>query len=141
MLLEKHGTPAISNMLPIAQNITSEFKRLTTGDYQTAVLYAALAGAVVSDVLPTPAMALAYFKMKLLQKKNDSTPLSGAELRAEIGKAYSYALPAWWISVFTIIHFHKGSFEDKAKLAFMIVGSGAVIGALFQQRTKHLFKI
>jgi hypothetical protein len=125
-------------MKETAQKITSEFKELAGGDYQTAMLYAALAGAVISDIVPTPAMAWAYYRMKVLQKKKNDGQLTQKELEQEIGKAYAYALPAWWIGVFAVVHFNKGSFEDKAKLALMIVGGGAVVGALFKQYVKHL---
>lgn len=121
-----------------AQTITNEFKELAGGDYQTAMLYAALAGAVVSDIVPTPAMAWAYYRMKVLKKKNEDGQLSEKELEKEIGKAYAYALPAWWIGVFAVVHFHKGGFEERAKLALMIVGGGALVGALFKQYVKHL---
>lgn len=120
-----------------ADTIKSEFSKLSGGDYQTALLYAALAGAVVSEVLPTPATAWAYFNMKVLQKQKAEGKITQKELEEGIGKAYAYALPVWWIAVFGIIHFNKGGFEQKGKLALMLVGGGAVVGALFKNFVKN----
>jgi hypothetical protein len=124
-----------------ADSIAKEFKNLSGGDYQTALLYAALTGAVVSEVLPTPATAWAYYRMKVLQKQKADGKLNQKELEQKIGEAYAYALPVWWIAVFGIIHFHKGNFQDKAKLAAMLVGGGAIVGALFKNYVKHLPKL
>jgi hypothetical protein len=123
-----------------ANTIANEFKELAGGDYQTALLYAALTGAVVGDILPTPATAWSYYRMKVLQKRKEDGSITQKELEEGIAQAYSIALPMWWIAVFGIIHFHKGSFEDKAKLALMLVGGGAVVGALFKNHVKHLPK-
>lgn len=123
-----------------ANTIANQFKDLAGGDYQTALIYAALTGAVVGDILPTPATAWAYYRMKVLQKRKEDGSLTQKELEEGIAKAYSIALPVWWVAVFGVIHFHKGGFEDKAKLALMLVGGGAVVGALFKQYVKHLPK-
>ena len=94
----------------------------------------------MGDILPTPATAWSYYRMKVLQKRKEDGSITQKELEEGIAKAYSIALPMWWIAVFGIIHFHKGSFEDKAKLALMLVGGGAVVGALFKNHVKHLPK-
>jgi|694.fasta_scaffold40654_8 hypothetical protein len=123
-----------------ANTIASNFKELAGGDYQTALLYAAISGAVISDVLPTPATAWAYFRMKKLQKQKADGLITQKELEEGIAKGYAVALPAWWILVFAAVHFKKGSFEDRGKLAIMLVGSGAIFGALFKQYIKNLPK-
>lgn len=121
-------------MKSIPQKIVSEFQQLAGGDYQNALLYAALAGVVVSDVLPTPAMTIAHLRIKLLQQKSKDGQLSQKELEQALSKTYSYALPAWWIAVFATIHFHKGTFEQKARLAVFMVIGGAAIGMLSSQK-------
>jgi hypothetical protein len=123
-----------------ADRIAKEFNQLSGGDYQTALLYAALTGAVVSEVLPTPATAWAYFRMKVLQKQKADGKITQEELEQKIGEAYAYALPIWWIVVFGAIHFHKGNFNEKAKLALALVGGGAVVGAFFKNYVKNLPK-
>jgi hypothetical protein len=123
-----------------AQKIAEEFKNLSGGNYQNALLYSALAGALISDILPTPATGWAYYRMRVLQKRKDEGKITQKELEQQIGQAYSYALPTWWALVFAIVHFNKGNFEQKAKLAAMLVGGGAVFGALLKQHLKNLPK-
>ena len=123
-----------------ANTIASKFKELAGGDYQTALLYAALSGVVISEVLPTPATAWAYYRMKVLQKQKQDGIITQKELEEGIAKGYAVALPAWWILVFAAVHFKQGSFQERGKLAIMLVGGGAIFGALFKQYIKNLPK-
>ena len=125
-------------MKNIATTITDTFSELSEGHYQTALLYSALAGAVVADVLPTPALAWAYYRMKVLQKQRESGLISASELENKIGKAYAYSTPVWWVAVFLAVHFKKGGFYEKAKLSALLVGVGAVVGYTFKQYVKNL---
>ncbi len=125
-------------MKNIATTITDTFSELSEGHYQTALLYSALAGAVVADVLPTPALAWAYYRMKVLQKQRESGLISASELENKIGKAYAYSTPVWWVGVFLAVHFKKGGFYEKAKLSALLVGVGAVVGYTFKQYVKNL---
>jgi hypothetical protein len=136
MWLEKLGTAAISNMNPIPDKIRKDFNNLTGGDYQNAMIYAALAGVVVSDLLPTPAMTIARARIKLLQFKQKDGQLSQEDIEKELSKTYAYVLPAWWIAVFSAVHFNKGGFYEKAKIAILMVGAGALVGMIGNKTLK-----
>lgn len=125
-------------MNKVATKITDTFSELSGGHYQTALLYSALAGAVIADVVPTPALGWAYYRMKVLQKQRESGLITATELEDKIGKAYAYATPLWWIGVFLAVHYKKGGFYEKAKLSALLVGVGAVVGYTFKQYVKNL---
>lgn len=116
-------------MLEIPKNITA----ILEGEHKTALLYSVLAGAIVSDVVPTPASAFAYYKKQRLKAAETSGTIDG-EAESKIGRAYYNALPIWWGTVFALIHFKKGGFDEKIKLAAILVGGGAVIGILFKRQ-------
>lgn len=114
---------------------------LSKGDYSTALLYSALAGAIVSDVIQTPATAWAYYNMRKYKERVKSGKISEREAEQKIGRGYYLALPAWWIVVFTAIHFSKGGFDQKAKVAVLLVSTGAIVGTIFKKYVKDLPKI
>lgn len=125
-------------MKEVATKIADTFTDLSEGHYQTALLYAGLAGAVVADVMPTPALAWAYYRMKVIQKQRETGLITASEAENKIGSAYAYATPIWWAGVFAAVHFKKGGFYEKAKLAALLVGGGAVIGYVVKNRVKNL---
>ena len=125
-------------MKNFAATIADKFSELSEGHYQTALLYAGLAGAVVADVMPTPALAWAYYRMKVIQKQRETGVVTAAEAENKIGQAYAYATPIWWAGVFAAVHFKKGGFNEKAKFAALLVGGGAVIGFMVKNHVKNL---
>lgn len=125
-------------MKEVANKIADTFTDLSEGHYQTALLYAGLAGAVVADVMPTPALAWAYYRMKTIQKQRESGLITASEAENKIGAAYAYATPVWWAGVFAAVHFKKGGFYEKAKLAALLVGGGAVVGYFVKSYVKNL---
>jgi hypothetical protein len=111
---------------------------LSKGDYNTALLYSALAGAIISDTVQTPATAWAYYNMRRYKEQVKNGKISDKEAEAKIGRGYYLALPAWWVTVFAVIHFHKGGFDEKAKLAVLLVSTGAIVGTVFKKYVKDL---
>ena len=118
--------------------IAEKVIELSKGDYKTALLYSALAGAVVSDFTQTPATAWAYYNMRKYKEQVKAGKISDKEAEKKIGRGYYLALPAWWVTVFAVIHFHKGGFDDKAKLAVLLVSTGAIVGTVFKKYVKDL---
>ena len=56
-------------MVSSIEKIAKEVVNLSEGNYQTALLYSAIAGAIVSDVIATPASTWAYYKMRKYQEQ------------------------------------------------------------------------
>ena len=125
-------------MKDIANKIADTFSDLTEGHYQTAILYAGLAGAVVTELMPNPALAWAYYRMKKIQKQREEGLITASEAENKIGQAYAYATPIWWAGVFAAVHFKKGGYVEKAKLAALLVGGGAIIGFMVKNHVKNL---
>lgn len=141
MSLVRLGKLHKSKMVSSIEKIAKEVVNLSEGNYQTALLYSAIAGAIVSDVVATPASTWAYYKMRKYQEQEKSGLITSKEAEKKIGQAYYLATPIWWGLVFALVHFKKGGFNEKAKLALVVVSGGAIIGSIYKQYIKNLPKI
>jgi|APGre2960657404_1045060.scaffolds.fasta_scaffold30066_3 hypothetical protein len=125
-------------MKQVANAIVGKFTELSDGHYKTALLYAGLAGAVVANLKTSPALAWAYYRMKVIQKQREDGLINASQAEEKIGQAYALAEPIWWVAVFAAVHFKKGGFYEKAKLAALLLGGGAVVGHLVKSHVKTL---
>lgn len=116
----------------MTEPVRDSIAQIAAGENQTALLYAAISGLMISEMVPTPATAIAYFVQKKATKKDPS------QVRQKVATAYNFAAPAWWVLVFGAVHFYRGDFTDKAKLAAFLVGGGAAVGLIFNKKISHL---
>jgi hypothetical protein len=79
--------------------------------------------------------------MRKYKEQVKNGKISDREAEEKIGRGYYWALPAWWVTVFAVIHFNKGGFNEKAKLAVLLVTTGAIVGTVFKKYVKDLPKI
>lgn len=128
-------------MQTLTEKVAKEVIALSQGNHQTALLYSALAGAIVSDVIATPASAWSYYQMRKFKEQEQSGLITSKEAEQKIGRAYYTALPTWWMLVFAMVHFHKGNFNEKAKFALVLVSGGAIIGSVYKTYLKNLPKL
>lgn len=120
-------------MLDVA---VDKVRDLAAGEYQSALLYAAISGLIISDLVPTPASAIAY----AVSRKQQSN--TNQQARQKVASVYNMAVPAWWAVVFAAVHFNKGDFNEKVKLAALLIGGGAAVGIMFNRHiTAYLPKI
>jgi hypothetical protein len=79
MSLVRLGKLRKSKMVNSIEKVAKEVVSLSEGNYQTALLYSAIAGAIVSDVIATPASTWAYYKMRKYQEQEKSGLITSKE--------------------------------------------------------------
>lgn len=99
---------------------------------QKGLVYAGALGLVVADIIPTPADAVYFHLNRYLRdlwKQGTITPQS--YWFWETASYYSLN-PIWWGLVFLILLSTGKTAQDKLKILLALIGSGAVVGVLYQ---------
>jgi len=101
-----------------------------------AVLYAGLIGLIISDIIPTPADAVAFTierKLRDRWKKGEITP---SEYWRKKTAAYYLLNPIWWSIVAAVTLSIKGDSSKKIKTLGWMVGGGVVAAVIFKNIQK-----
>lgn len=96
----------------------------------TGILYAGLIGLALSDIIPTPADALYFYRQRKLREKFEKNEISAKRYWVEESVGYYGYNLIWWLLLFGVVSYSKGDFEQKLKLAIGIVAAGGVVGVL-----------
>jgi uncharacterized membrane protein YkvI len=96
----------------------------------TKLLYAVGVGLILSDIIPTPADALVFYRQRINKQaleKGEITPKQYWEREA----FNYYALnPIWWLGVLGITHAFGNTYEQKRNILIGLVAGGVVLGVL-----------
>lgn len=100
-----------------------------------AMLYSAVAGLILSDIIPTPSDALFIsFQRKLRDKWAKGEIDSRTYWRKEVGNYYLLN-SSWWLLVGIAIYFTP-KLENKIKLGVGMMGLGAVVAVIYRSIVK-----
>lgn len=120
------------------KGIFKEILDATQGPHANGVLYAGAVGLLLSNIIPTPADALYFYREKKLKEKWDNKEITPEKYWQKTATAYYVYKPVWWGLVISAMYFTKGDVKDKAKIGLMIVGAGAVVGIVYRNYTKDI---
>jgi len=101
-----------------------------------AVLYAGLIGLIISDIIPTPADAIAFNierKLRDAWKKGEITPSQYWRKKTIV---YFSLNPIWWSLVALITINTKGDSEKKIKTLGWLIGGGALVSVIYKNIKK-----
>ncbi len=106
------------------------------------ILYAGLIGLAVSDIIPTPADALYFYKQQRLKEKFAKKEITPDKYWFNEGANYYGLNLLWWLTVIGVVSITKGGLKRKASIGVGVIAAGAVIGviALNIKKDKELQK-
>jgi hypothetical protein len=107
-----------------------------TKGLNTNVLYGAIAGAILGDIIPTPGDALAFLMQRKLRDEWTKGNLSAKEYWAKQALYYYTFNAAWWGLVLLVVSQIKGDAKDKLKVALGMAGAGIVLGVILKNIRK-----
>jgi hypothetical protein len=117
--------------MSLVSEYTTKMKGLAGSTQAEAGLFAGLTGMFLSDVIPTPADAFYFWGESKIAAMQTAGQLTSREYWAL--KAGNYYIPnaLWWLAVIGVsLHYGK-KFDDTAKIAAGLIGTGAVVGMLY----------
>ncbi len=117
----------------MAENV---FQSAIKGGHGTALLYATMAGLLISDAIPTPADAAFFWDEQRLKRKLGQREITPKQYWTKNALGYYFYNVAWWTLVGAVVVGIKGSYSHKAKVGLAIIGAGAVFGVLHKNIEK-----
>ena len=104
----------------------SNIKTAVSSGYGIAVLVAAMSGAIIGDILPTPGDALYFWDQQRLKKKLEAGQITSKQFWIKNAAGYYLYNSVWWAAVLGVVVLTKGDFDRKLKIGLGLVGVGAV---------------
>lgn len=98
----------------------------------TAVVYAAMIGLFLSDIIPTPADALYFWQQRRLKEKLSAGVISAKQYWIADAAGYYLYNPLWWLLVIGVVVSIKGDYSKKMKVGLGLIGAGAVVAILYK---------
>lgn len=111
-------------------------KSAVDAKHGNAVLYGALIGLVLSDLIPTPADAVYFSIEKKLRDKWKRGELTPRQYWVRETLAYYSLNPLWWAIIAGITMNVKGDTNTKLKVGMALLGSTAVVGVILKNISK-----
>ena len=94
------------------------------------LIYAAILGAAIGDVLPTLG-DYAYFKAQAsLKEKLNKGEITPKQYWQRESLYYYTTNSLYWLAIGLILYNIKGDYHKKIKIGLWIIGGGAVIGVI-----------
>ncbi len=114
----------------------NQIKSLMTGDHAVAGLYVALLGAILGDLIPTPADPLYFWYTRRLRIQMENKEITPGQYWAKETAAYYFFNSGWWLLVLIVAISIKGDLRRKATVVGGVLGAGAMIGVIYKNITK-----
>lgn len=117
-------------------SFVSDIKTGVKSGHGTALLYAGMLGLIASDILPTGADAVYFWRERKLRDdwKNGKITAKQYWLRETI--LYYGLNPLYWALIMAAVIAVKGTVAHKTKLAVALIGAGAAVGVVFSNLRK-----
>mgnify|MGYP006280113077 CR=1 FL=1 len=97
---------------------------------KTKALYAVGIGLILSDVIPTPADALYFYRQRINKKKLESGEITPKQYWTRDAFGYYLYNPLWWSIVLGATITLGKSYEQKRNILIGLIAGGAVFGVL-----------
>ena len=117
----------------MAENV---FKSAVQSGHGTALVYATMAGLLLSDAVPTPADGVFFWDEQRLKRKLELREITPKQYWVKNALGYYFYNVAWWTLVGIAVIATKGDYSRKAKVGVALIGAGAVFAILHKNIQK-----
>ena len=93
-------------------------------------LYAVGLGLLLSDLIPTPADALYFYRQRIDKKQLESGEITPKQYWLRDAAGYYGYNALWWGGILVISHLAGKSYEQKRNIFVGLIAAGAVLGVL-----------
>lgn len=93
-------------------------------------LYAVGLGLLLSDIIPTPADAVVFWRQRVNKQKLEVGELTPKEYWVKETANYYLLNPLWWGGVLLATHYLGKDYKEKKNVLIGLVAAGAVIGVI-----------
>lgn len=93
-------------------------------------LYAVGLGLLLSDIIPTPADAVVFWRQRLNKEKLEKGEITPKEYWIKETANYYLLNPIWWGSVLLATHYLGKSYKEKRNILIGVIAAGAVVGVI-----------
>lgn len=97
---------------------------------KTKALYAVGIGLILSDIIPTPADALYFYRQRINKKKLETGEITPRQYWMRDAFGYYAYNPLWWSIVLGATISLGKSYEQKRNILIGLIAGGAVIGVI-----------
>lgn len=118
------------------KKVFEEIINASQGRHSNGVLYAGAVGIILSDIIPTPAEAVFYYREKNLREKWEEGKITPEQYFRGSYQSLHYSKSIWWIGVLGAMYFKKGNTNQKAMFGLALVGGGAIAGMVYKMMRK-----
>jgi hypothetical protein len=123
------------------KKIFEEILKSSEGRHSDGVLYAGAVGIILSDIIPTPAEAVFYYRERDLKQKWEEGKITPQQYYRGSYKSLHIAKSLWWIGVLGAMYFKKGTTQKKAMFGLALVGGGAIAGIIYRNMRKDFDEV
>ena len=103
---------------------------------EKGVLFATLAGLVLSDIIPTPGDALYFYLNRKYRNEWTEGKLTSKQYWLRETLSYYTLNSSWWLLVGFATFYTPGTVQNKFKTFLALAGGGAVVGIIFKNIKK-----
>jgi hypothetical protein len=93
-------------------------------------LYAVGLGLLLSDIIPTPADAVVFWRQRVNKQKLEKGEFTPKQYWIKETTNYYLLNPIWWGGVLLATHYFGKDYKQKRNILLGLVAAGAVIGVV-----------
>lgn len=104
--------------------------------HKTTTLYAVGLGLLLSDIIPTPADAIYFYKQRDNKQKLEEGKITPKQYWIKEALGYYGYNAIWWLSVLGVSYSFGKTYEQKRNLFVSLIVGGAVVGVIYRNIKK-----
>jgi hypothetical protein len=94
------------------------------------ILYAVGLGLVLSDIIPTPADAVVFWRQGVNKQKLEKSEITPKQYWVKETANYYLLNPIWWGSVLLASHYFGKTYEQKRNIFIGVIAAGVVVAVV-----------
>lgn len=106
------------------------------GDNRTKLLYAVGLGLIISDIIPTPADALYFYRQRINKQRLEKGIITPKQYWTKDAINYYALNPLWWTIILAASIELGKTYEQKRNILIGMIAGGAVVGVLYKNIKK-----
>ena len=103
---------------------------------KTKTLYAVTIGLLLSDIIPTPADAVVFWRQRVNKQRLEKGEITPKEYWVKETANYYLLNPIWWGGVLLATHYFGKDYKQKRNILVGLIAAGAVVGVIVKNIKK-----